>query len=141
MLPSVPQSGEPAPPLRVIVDGRYYRCMSMSPVEVEPSVLAAKLFRGLGDPTRLRVVLSLLDGERRVVDLVEDVGAAQSTVSAHLACLRDCGLVTMRPDGRQSFYRLARPELLDLLAVAEQLLAANGQAIELCPNYECEPAR
>ncbi len=113
----------------------------MSSLHVAPAALAAKLFRGLGDPTRLRVLLSLLDGERRVVDLVEDVGAAQSTVSAHLACLRDCGLVTMRPEGRQSFYSLARPELLDLLAVAEQLLAANGQAIQLCPNYDCERVR
>ncbi len=60
---------------------------------------------------------------------------AQSTVSAHVACLRDCGLVTGRPQGRQVFYSLARAELLDLLCAAEILLAATGNAVALCPNY------
>lgn len=104
--------------------------------DTEPAVVAAKLFRGLGDGTRLRVLLALTTGERRVVDLVGEIGVAQSTVSAHLACLHDCGLVAVRPDGRQMFYRVARAEVLDLLGAAEQLLAAGGQAIALCPNYD-----
>lgn len=58
-----------------------------------PVEVAAKLYRGLGDPTRLRIVLALLAGERRIVDLVAEVGLAQSTVSAHVACLGDCGRV------------------------------------------------
>ncbi len=56
-------------------------------------------------------------------------------MSAHLACLRECGLVTGRPEGRQMFYSLTRPELMDLLASAETLLAASGNAVALCPNY------
>ena len=60
---------------------------------------------------------------------------AQSTVSKHLACLRDCGLVTYRVQGRQSFYALSRPELMDLLAAAEGVLAATGSAVALCPTY------
>lgn len=55
--------------------------------------LAAALFRSLGDPTRLAIVRQLAAGPARVVDLVEAVGLAQSTVSKHLAWLRDCGLV------------------------------------------------
>ena len=70
-----------------------------------------------------------------MADLVGELGLAQSTVSAHVACLRDCGLVTGRPQGRQVFYALARPELMDLLASAETLLAATGNAVALCPNY------
>lgn len=96
---------------------------------------AAALFRGLADPTRLAIVRQLTDGEARVVDLTAHLKMAQSTVSAHLACLRDCGLVTARPEGRQVFYALARPELMDLLAAAEHLLAATGEAVALCPNY------
>ncbi|GAA3388083.1 ArsR/SmtB family transcription factor [Cryptosporangium minutisporangium] len=98
---------------------------------------AAALFRGLGDPTRLAILRRLADGELRVVDLTGMLGLAQSTVSAHIACLRDCGLVTGRPEGRQMFYALARPELLDLLRAAEQLLAATGEAVALCPTYGC----
>jgi len=96
---------------------------------------AVALFRSLGDATRLAVVHELARGEQRVIDLTRTLGLAQSTVSAHLACLRDCGLVTWRPEGRQSFYALARPELLSLLGSAEELLAATGAAVALCPRY------
>ncbi|NBE97739.1 winged helix-turn-helix transcriptional regulator [Nonomuraea sp. KC401] len=94
---------------------------------------AAALFHSLADETRLRIVARLARGEARVVDLTAELGLAQSTVSKHLACLRDCGLVDYRAEGRQSFYSLTRPELMDLLASAEQLLAATGHAVTLCP--------
>ncbi len=96
---------------------------------------AVCLFRSLADPARLAIVRHLALGEHRVVDLTEHVGLAQSTVSGHLSCLRDCGLVTVRAQGRASFYALARPELMDLLAAAERLLAATGDAVTLCPTY------
>ncbi|MFC3503683.1 ArsR/SmtB family transcription factor [Micromonospora krabiensis] len=96
---------------------------------------AASLFRSLGDPTRLAIVRRLASGEARVVDLTGELGLAQSTVSKHLACLRDCGLVDYRVEGRQSFYTLTRPELLDLLRSAERVLAATGEAVALCPVY------
>ena len=70
-----------------------------------------------------------------MVDLVAELGLAQSTVSAHLACLRDCGLVDFHPRGRASVYSLTHPELLDLLAVAEPLLAATGNAVALCARF------
>lgn len=96
---------------------------------------AVSLFRSLGDATRLAIVHELADGERRVVDLTRALGLAQSTVSAHLACLRDCRLVESRPVGRQSIYRLTQPALLGLLSAAEQLLADTGNAVDLCPAY------
>lgn len=96
---------------------------------------AVCLFRSLADPTRLTIVRCLMLGEHRVVDLTARLGLAQSTVSAHLACLRDCGLVMSRPLGRASLFSLARPELFDLLAAAERLLAATGDAVGLCPTY------
>ncbi len=97
--------------------------------------VASALFRGLADSTRLAILQRLAGGEARVVDLTAELDLAQSTVSGHLACLRDCGLVTARPDGRQMHYTLARPELLDLLTAAEAVLAATGQQIALCPTY------
>jgi DNA-binding transcriptional ArsR family regulator len=70
-----------------------------------------------------------------VVDLTRELQLAQSTVSAHLACLRDCGLVDYRAQGRQSFYSIKQPEILRLLGAAEDLLAATGEAVLLCPIY------
>lgn len=100
---------------------------------------AVALFRGLSDPTRLALVRRLALGEARVVDLCAALGLGQSTVSNHLACLRDCGLVDFRPQGRASVYHLTRPELMDLLAAAEGLLGATGTAVALCPTY-ADPA-
>jgi ArsR family transcriptional regulator len=116
--------------------------MSSTDVQIESAQVGAAvaLFRSLADPTRLAIVRRLAMGEARVVDLTRALGLAQSTVSTHVACLRDCGLVTGRPQGRQVFYALARPELLDLLAAAERLLWATGSAVALCPNYGTDVA-
>jgi ArsR family transcriptional regulator, cadmium/lead-responsive transcriptional repressor len=97
---------------------------------------AACMFRSLGDPARLAILRHLALGEHKVVDLTTHLGLAQSTVSAHLACLRDCGLLTSRPLGRASMWSLANAsELLDVLAAAERLLAVTGDAVALCPTY------
>jgi len=109
--------------------------MQSSATEAAAVVSGSVLFRGLADPSRLAILLELRKGERRVVDLAAMLGLAQATVSGHLACLRDCGLVTWRPVGRQSYYRLAVDELEALLRAAEQVLARTGDAVELCPNY------
>jgi ArsR family transcriptional regulator, cadmium/lead-responsive transcriptional repressor len=101
-------------------------------VELAP---AAALFRSLGDPTRLAIVRRLATGPARVVELVNAVGLAQSTVSKHLACLRDCGLVTSEAVGRASLFRLTQPALIDVLTSAETVLQATGQAVALCPTY------
>ena len=96
---------------------------------------AAALFRSLGDPARLMIVRRLAGGPARVTDLTAALGLAQSTVSKHLACLRDCGLVTSEPAGRASVFRLAQPALADMLTAAEAVLAATGNAVALCPVY------
>ena len=97
--------------------------------------VAARLFHALGDPTRLSILLELLDGERRVTDLVEAVRSSQSNVSNHLACLRECGLVVDRPaDRRQVFYSIAHDELRDVLVASERLLARAGHDVVLCTN-------
>jgi DNA-binding transcriptional ArsR family regulator len=97
--------------------------------------VAARLFHGLSDPTRLSILMALLDGERRVTDLVKAVGSSQSNVSNHLACLRECDLVVDRPaERRQVFYSIAHPQLRDVLEASERLLGEAGQHVQLCSN-------
>lgn len=96
---------------------------------------AVALFRSLADPTRLVIVRRLAAGEARVVDLTAELGLPQSTVSSHVACLRECGLIDYRPQGRSSVYRVTHPELIELLAAAETLLSATGDVVALCPTY------
>lgn len=103
---------------------------------VEPLEAAACLFHGFSDPSRLAILRHLALGEHRVTDLTAHIGLAQSTVSKHLACLRGCRLVTVRPVGRASVYALAHPEAMnDLFATAERLLDLTGEAVTLCANY------
>ncbi len=113
---------------------RYHRNV---PIKAPPetTAVAAKLFRGFADPTRLGILLALAGSEQRVTDLVAALGLPQSTISGHLACLKDCGLVTDRPQGRAVYYRITADEVYDLLTAAERLLAVTGTAIDLCPNY------
>lgn len=106
--------------------------MSVAATEVG---LVSKLFRGFADPTRLAILAALADGELRVTDLVERVGGSQGNVSGHLACLKDCGMVVDRPEGRAVWYRIALPEVVGVIRAAETLLARNGQRVDLCPNY------
>ena len=97
---------------------------------------AACLFHGFSDPSRLAILRHLALGEHRVVDLTEHVGLAQSTVSKHLACLRDCGLVSSLPQGRASVFSLAHPAaMLDLWTASERILELTGNAVTLCPTY------
>lgn len=110
--------------------------MGSEPVEVDGLAAAACLFHGFGDPSRIAILQHLALGEHRVVDLTAHIGLAQSTISKHLACLRDCGLVTARPEGRASVYSLNHAEaLMDLWAAAERLLALTGDAVALCRTY------
>jgi len=103
---------------------------------------AACLFHGFSDPSRLTILAHLRLGEHRVVDLTRHLGLAQSTVSKHLACLRDCDLVTSRTEGRASVFALAHPEETSrLLAAADRLLAATGDAVVRCPRYGARNGR
>lgn len=104
--------------------------------EVDGLEAAACLFHGFSDPSRIGILRHLALGEHRVTDLVSHLGLAQSTVSKHLACLRDCGLVESRPVGRASVYSLTHTEALNKLWIAaETLLALTGDAVVLCPSF------
>lgn len=106
-------------------------------VTADDPIAAVALFRSLADPARLSILRHLALGEHKVVDLTNHLGLAQSTTSAHLLCLRDCGLVASRTVGRSSMYSLAvRDELITLLSSAERLLAATGDAVTLCPTND-----
>lgn len=107
----------------------------MGAVTGSKAEIASALFHGFSDRTRISILLSLLDSEKRVVDLTNELGGSQSNISGHLACLKDCGLVVDRPEGRQTYYAIASKEVVGVLRAAEDLLAVNGVAIEMCPRY------
>ena len=101
------------------------------------SDLVAKYFRGLGDPIRLRI-LELLrrEGELSVGELVQRLALPQPQVSNHLACLRWCGFVEARRDGRTVYNRIADERVEAMLELAESLLADNAEHVAACCRIE-----
>lgn len=98
--------------------------------------LKVKLFRGFADPSRLTVLEALRDGQRCVTDLVEATRLSQPNLSMHLACLRDCGLVRARRNGRFVYYELADQAVVRLLQTAERVVRRVAKQIEACPRYD-----
>jgi DNA-binding transcriptional ArsR family regulator len=108
------------------------------PVEVD---IVAKYFRGLGDPTRLRILEALAEGERSVGELVELIGAPQPKISSHLACLRWCGFVESRREFRTVHYRLADERVKAMIMLARSLLEDNAEHVAACRRIDAGPAR
>lgn len=92
----------------------------------------ANLFKGLAHPLRVRVleVLAASTDDTPVAELLAQTGLEASHLSQHLAVLRNYGLVTAERRGNQVRYRLAYPQVADLLRVARALLAEILQATE-----------
>lgn len=81
------------------------------------------VFHELGDPTRLRVLLSIIDGRKNVSAIVTELGLSQPQVSYHLRKLKDVGLAVEEKDGRWVWYQAHHGteeehlrELLDLMS-------------------------
>ena len=98
--------------------------------------LVAKFFRALGDPARLRLLEFLLDAEHTVTECTDRLGLSQGRVSAHLACLADCGYVQVRRSGRFAYYRVADPRVADLVTLARSLAADNAAALFDCVRID-----
>ena len=92
----------------------------------------SRYFRVPGDPTRLRILEALLERERTVMELVEIVGAPQSRVSNHLACLKWCRVAESERRGRNVVYRVADPLVRDLLRSAEELASDHCDHLASC---------
>lgn len=108
--------------------------IELEPVPLPDTELLARLFRVLGDATRLRI-LELLEeeGELHQMELVRRLGASQSRISEHLACLVWCGFaVAARTDGRRTYYRVADPQVPELIERARRFLEGSEAQISCC---------
>ena len=97
--------------------------------------LKAKLFRGLADPSRLTIIEALRTSEKSVSEVVLETGLSQPNVSTHLACLKDCGLVTSRQQGRFVYYAIADQRMQTVLNAVEDMLADVAAQVYACTRY------
>lgn len=101
------------------------------------SDLVAKYFRGLGDPTRIRILELLRDeGELSVGELVERLRLPQPKVSNHLACLRWCGFIDSRREHRLVYNRIADERVVRMVDLAQALLDGNAAHVAACRRID-----
>lgn len=99
----------------------------------------ARFFKGLANGNRLRIIEALAVGEKSVGELVRETKQGQAQVSAALGCLRWCGFVRSRQDGRFVYYALISDRITEILRLAEALVAANAAHLFSCVVLDEEP--
>jgi DNA-binding transcriptional ArsR family regulator len=94
--------------------------------------LLARFYRALGDPTRLSLLAFCAEAERTGNECVTHAGLSQGRVSAHLACLVSCGLLSVRRQGRYAYYQTTDPRIAELVAAGAGLVAEHAASIAAC---------
>ncbi len=102
----------------------------------ESNEILMKFFKGLGDPTRLRIVENLLEEERNVSELIKLVGVPQSNISNHLACLKWCGYITSRKEGTSVFYQITDPRVRKIVELAREVIADHAENLYACTRIK-----
>ena len=97
----------------------------------DPEVIA-RFFHGMADPTRVEILLFLLDSPKTAGEIVRHVGRYQPSVSSHLTCLRFCGFVEARREGRTVVYELLDRRVRTLLGMGTRMLRENAERIMAC---------
>lgn len=92
------------------------------------------VFKALAHSSRLYIVLRLAEGEACVGDLTGEIGADVSTVSKHLAILRDAGLVTDRREGQNVYYSLVCACIIDFLHCVDAVAPRAGSGSRRNPR-------
>lgn len=99
---------------------------------VQRLLVESRFFQVLSDPTRLKIIHLLLEGEKNVSELVAALGLSQGRVSNHLTCLRWCGYVGTRREGKWVYYRITDPRIRELLSLADTIAANNAAELLSC---------
>jgi len=95
-----------------------------------------RLGRAMADPSRSRILLSLLDGPGYPAQLARDLGLTRTNVSNHLSCLRGCGIVVAEPEGRRTRYEIADPHLAACLTTLVEVTLAVDEDVP-CADPAC----
>ena len=89
----------------------------------DPSSLSivSDLLQAISPEPRLEILLAIGTGEVCVCHLEAVLGQRQAYISQHLMALREAGLLSTRRDGKYIFYRLERPEIMEMVELAARL--------------------
>jgi len=106
--------------------------VELKPVPLSDEELIARIYRGLGDASRIRILQFLLEGPRSQKEIVEEVGLSQGRISQHLSCLVWCGYLASERQGRVVEYKIASARVAALLDLGVGFLNSTGGDIGSC---------
>ncbi|MDU1847775.1 MAG: metalloregulator ArsR/SmtB family transcription factor [Niallia nealsonii] len=97
--------------------------------------LKVKLIHGFSNKTRIQILECLKDEEKTVSQIVKEIDGNQSNISQHLACLKGCGIIAGRNEGKYCFYRLRNQHIRDLLDMFDLVLSDVHNDVACCENH------
>lgn len=110
--------------------------IELVPTPLPDDELIARIYRVLGDATRIQILRLLLDAPRSQKEIVAEVEVTQGRVSQHLSCLVWCGFVESSKRGRSVEYTIANSRVASLLDVATGFLDTTDGDIGSCRVVE-----
>jgi ArsR family transcriptional regulator len=84
--------------------------------------LRAEILKALGQPTRLKIIDFLRDGERCVCEIFPAIGEEQSNTSRHLNMMLAAGVLSRRKDGLKIYYAIKHPEILAVMDIVTAIV-------------------
>lgn len=97
--------------------------------------MKVKLIHGFANKIRLQILESIKESEKTVSQIVEELNGNQSNISQHLACLKGCGLIISRQEGKYVYYRLRSEQIHHLLGMFDEVLDEVQNDIGTCESH------
>lgn len=98
--------------------------------------IKTKFLRGFADKTRLQILDCIQEKEKTVSEIVKEINGNQSNISQHLACLKGCGIITGRQEGKYVYYSLQSQKIKILLEMFDTVLAEVEENVAGCERNE-----
>ena len=97
--------------------------------------LKVKFLRAFGDKTRVKILECIKYEEKTVSQIVESIEGNQSNISQHLACLRGCGIIAGRSEGKYVYYGLRNQQIKELLDTFDNVFKQIEDNVACCNNH------
>lgn len=94
-----------------------------------------KFLHGFSHQTRVQILEFIKEEEKTVSQIVDGLTSSQSSISQHLACLKGCGLIVRRQEGKYVYYRVRNQLIRDLLTMFDVVLEDVQENIASCKNH------
>ncbi|MCM3441353.1 ArsR/SmtB family transcription factor (plasmid) [Metabacillus halosaccharovorans] len=97
--------------------------------------MKVKFLNGFSNKTRIQILECITEQEKTVSQIVEELKGNQSNISQHLACLKGCGIIVGRHEGKYIYYSLRNEKVRDLLTMFDVVLADVQNDVACCDRH------